>query len=117
MSSTVFKHAIPVSNGPQTHILDHMANGLLLYSLLSPDMSSLFETIYKFVEMSIFFTISYILKLLYNVNVLYICIYIYIPITFLRNTVYNYNSVLSVFESKFSAEFHYSKLYLHWIQK
>ena len=32
------------------------------------------------------------------------------------STVYNYNSVLSVFESKFSAEFHYSKLYLRWSQ-
>jgi len=76
-------------------------------------MSYLFQTkIFTFVEMSRFSTISYILQLLYNVNVLYI----HIPITILSNTVYIYTSVLSVFELKFSAEFHYSKLYLHQIQ-
>ena len=95
MPSTVFKNPIPANNGPQTHALQHTANGLLPYTLLSPDMSSLYETkIFIFVEMSRFLTISYILKLLCNVNVLYI----YIPITFLRNTVYNYNSVLSEFD-------------------
>jgi hypothetical protein len=33
MPSTVFKHAIPASFGPQTHALDNIANVLLPYAL------------------------------------------------------------------------------------
>jgi hypothetical protein len=41
MPSAVFKHAIPASNWPQTHALDHIAIGQLPYAIFSPEMSSL----------------------------------------------------------------------------
>jgi len=44
MPSTVFAPAIPTSNSPQTHALDHIAKGLLPNALFPPDMSPFFET-------------------------------------------------------------------------
>jgi len=76
MSSIVFKSTVPGNKGPQTHALVCTANGLLPYGLLSPDMSSLFETkIFNVCRNVQVFGYFLYLKVLYNINALYIHIF------------------------------------------